>query len=564
MSFPQLDESDRVQISHLSQATATLVERKDDLEAKLRQLEQEIGRNQAQLAALHNKASFACNLPTEILCHILKAAHSAVYRSRAQPLSMIIPPEVACSLVCTGWRTAILSMPQLWSTFHCINPSLTILESENERLQVYLDRSKDHDLEFVFRFKQLGGTHQHTLLQRLLNATLPHVARWKKLSLASDGEDGVAIGFHQPLRTLHAPRLEYLDVRTRKYHDFHNLGWDSEPDWNPKLFHRQNPPSLRYLRLDISAALARYRPRFGNFVHVSLEAGPVLSMLGRGSATLTFLCFIEILRQPTIETISLWGDMFASIDLDLMEDLEAPRLKHFRIGNCWQISPLEFLLGRVKAPRLETITIQNVWFPFSGGLPQLRIGDTNDYIFPAFRELHLTDGMMRLRSGELLQETERHPLHYLARRTRNARRLTLAMRSIRDHKNILMALHMKNGVVWKGPGDDRMANDAPFDLALCPDAEEVTLVALPSMTDNTYLNSLGSFWPRVKKVIVPESYYVPPEWTSSGVQLERIGRTSPLGINSWPPGYSEATWRNDVDARDDDPFFLQEKEAASL
>jgi hypothetical protein len=466
------------------------------------------------------KATTVEDLPNELLQSILKLAHDGVYAmadrcgNGAHPL----PVEVAASLVCKRWRDAALNYRELWSVYQCIRPLPQRIQYEQARLQEYLKRSGDSDLELCFRFE--GLNHESSILSAMLASTLEHASRWRRLVLTSDGDEDTLISFHQPLKKLSVPKLQYLDVRTARFHDYHNLGWDTKPNWNPRLFFAEVCPSFEFLRLDVSAALARYRPRFENLVHFCFEPGP---SIGVEDPIIIPNCFINIIELPSIETISLWGSLYGSFHPNDFPALEAKRLRHFRVGGTtsWGISTLIFLMHQVTAPVLESITIQSCDFSglrFQGFHPRERT--LPEYSFPSFQSLYLIDVIVR---GPNDSTSFFSPLlGQLATRTRRAKSLTLSFSE--DYS-------LSAGLKASG-------------FQLCPETEDLVWNS-PLWGAASEINDLKDYWPKLARIHFPPHF--PIAFDAGEIEVHELKM---VGQESWPPGYEWAS-----SDREDDPFF---------
>ncbi|KAF5324431.1 hypothetical protein D9611_004057 [Ephemerocybe angulata] len=479
-------------------------------------------------------------IPNELLCTIFAMAHALSYSDGH--LCPRIPTEVAMSVVCKNWRSIALSSPSLWSVYRCIKPSSKALQSELERLETYLKRSDETDIELSFNFIGLHGFTDSQIVSQLLHSTLPHIARWICFVAISDGQDQALVPFHHPLKSLRAPKLRHVDIRTGAWHDYRRLGWDTEPHWNPKMFHGELC-AIEYLRLDTCAIMARFRPRLETLVHFMMEEGPGSHMHALGICLL-FSNFVQVLSAPNIETISIWGtnyEWWPSQPLPATT-IQANRLKHFRYGNNVTMSPLMFFLNRVSAPLLESITIQKISLSNQASEMDHPEDDYIDYAFPSFRSLYLIDVDVACLAvavppgidwlTEIILET---PIPRLAQTTRLATHLTIATRATScGNTDIPLFIDLLPG--------RRMGHfaESPSLPSMWPQAQDLAL-HFPSSVFAANNLSWKDTWSKVDRLyLAPPTSNNPwpdPEDLSAGGRNIAVKGLQALGHTQWPPGW---------------------------
>jgi hypothetical protein len=348
--------------------------------------------------------------------------------------------------------------------------------------------------------------------------------------MASDGSLGpLQQNLWSLLRTKAAPKLEYLDIRTSNYHTrFDQLpNWDPI-DWNNQMFSEPFPP-LQYLRLDQSALLTGFQPRLDNLVHLILESGPDTD---DEVPPLSFTSFIDIMRLPSLETVSVWGYVVEENAPMPAGQVEVKQLKHFRFGMSHDISPLVLLGYRVIAPKLETLTIQGNWFGIISP-PSVAEIELSDHSFPSLRSFHLLDvAMSNTNEPDFV-------FRRLLERTRQAKNLTLFYNTRHEWA------HLLDFICQRDPDDSTQ-----YLFRICPEAEVITWSA-PSHFPFPYELFRSDSWPQLSRLLLPpcrDQYQWPaPELLPARVKLEEAEH---IGITSWPPGYRWAS----SDSKDD-PFF---------
>ncbi|RXW13774.1 hypothetical protein EST38_g12082 [Candolleomyces aberdarensis] len=506
-----------------------LAGKEQTLQAEIGRLELELIEVRLQLAKLHNKTTPPFVAPPEVLAMIFKSAHASAYEDgHTCPR---IPVEVAVSGVCENWRRIALSISSLWTVFRCLQPRQKNLLLEHERLLTYLERSGGRAMELSFEFRGMQlPTSADNQVNQILHTALGQSFRWRRFVMVSDGSLGsLEQNLWFPLHTQSVPKLEYLDVRTSSYHKrFGELPNWGPTDWNNQMFSGRCPP-LQCLRLDQSALLAGFQPRLENLVHLVFEPGPETD---DEIPPLSFTSFIDIMRLPSLETVSLWGWLGEDNALMPAVQVEAMELKHFRFGMSHDMSPLIFLVHRVVAPKLETLTIQCNWFGLMESRPVMDI-ELSDNSFPSLRSLHLFD--VAINNMNEPDPTFRR----LVERTRQAKELTISL------SPPLRSAHLVDFMRRRSPD-----NSTQHLFRICPEAEVITW-RVPSQFPFPYELFRSDSWPQLSRLLLPPrsaQYNWPaPELLPARTTLEEAKH---IGIDSWPPGYKWAT-----SDRKDDPFL---------
>ncbi|KIK01311.1 hypothetical protein K443DRAFT_39969, partial [Laccaria amethystina LaAM-08-1] len=302
---------------------------------KLRKLDHTIIKAQAEYGALYNETAPVLNIPIEILCQIFEAAQDAsrIHRVSRHPLV-----EVVISHVCRGWRSIALSFPPLWSTFRHDSTCDQAGRQSGNRLDEYLERSNSHLLDLYFHFGY--STKSQGLFKSMLESTLPHVARWRRFYLVSNGCDS-KLDFRDRLCRLKAPNLEYLSI--------------SPTTLYPGTFLRDTS-KLCYLRMDTPCP-SHYFRLLSNITVLRIERhfGSGRSRLGSWND------FLEILALPSLTSLSIFGQHFGEPTSQHSSSIIMKNLKHLRYGD------ENILFGHffpfLSAP-LETLVLCDLNSPF--------------------------------------------------------------------------------------------------------------------------------------------------------------------------------------------------------
>ncbi|KAF5311460.1 hypothetical protein D9611_011622 [Ephemerocybe angulata] len=449
------------------------------------------------------------SMPNEIVGSILEEAHSQYYRSlppRASwsPSSSSYRIEDVSSQVCSLWRGLAQHLPRLWSKFYLSRTNTGYIpKGEYDRLNLYLMRSVDEDLDIVF--DSSGLNEKEPVLMLMLDLIPPHLHRLRRFVLHSDATNFV-LPFYESLTGVSAPRLEHFDVSTGKYHNYIEEGFDSEPHWDPRIL-MEGPLSIKYLRLDSSGG-AKFRPPFDNLVHFSLHPG-----VARLELLLLWVCLEQVFSLPFIETISIWGPVIARPETGhSLHHIEAKRLKHFRVGGCGEQVVFSYLISYVSAPLLESITLTAVsGFAYNVLAPPFPSPGSP---FPSLKSLYLVDVLLdscRLSWGDF---------RYLAMKTASITHLSISesTATMPRHRRRDIVHFLESGFAeapW--PNVERV----DFNLTKAVDYPTSELLALFS----------SSVWDRLSCVRFP-SHSLPTN-TPSGLAIEPLTEVLP----DWPPNY---------------------------
>ena len=140
--------------------------------------------------------------PVDILCTIFRHCFAFPALASGEPcVKLELDSDLATIIrVCQKWRKLALNAPHLWT---CIK--LNDLASVG-RAEVYVQRSRALPLDVVF----LADTDKNAD-DIIKNFVVPHVGRLRYLAIVATVESLVKLpDLLEPLKTLSAPRLEYL------------------------------------------------------------------------------------------------------------------------------------------------------------------------------------------------------------------------------------------------------------------------------------------------------------------------------------------------------------------
>ncbi|KAF9035391.1 hypothetical protein BDZ89DRAFT_1062167 [Hymenopellis radicata] len=211
-NFPPTDE----EISHVRQTILPTVS--DDIssiESKLASLREVITSMEEERERLKNVQRRYSNLislhralPLEILEEIFLCTHSSRhFTSNAFDASGSI---WKLSHVCQKWRNIALSLRSFWSTLNICFPKAAQHETDVERLETVIQRSRERLLDVSLRqdipSRRSPGPNP-SVLKRMLDIVLAESYRWQKLEL-SDSARGLNV-LYAPLHN-RLPRLESL------------------------------------------------------------------------------------------------------------------------------------------------------------------------------------------------------------------------------------------------------------------------------------------------------------------------------------------------------------------
>ncbi|KAF5311431.1 hypothetical protein D9611_011615 [Ephemerocybe angulata] len=448
------------------------------------------------------------SMPNEIVGSILEEAHNQYYRSlppRASwsPSSSSYRIEDVSSQVCSLWRGLAQHLPMLWSKFYLSRTNTgSIPKGEYDRLNLYLMRSVDEDLDIVF--DSSGLNEKEPVLMVMLDLIPPHLRRLRRFVLHSD-ETNFVLPFYKSLTGVSAPRLEHFDVSTGKDPNiiggFHRLprGWD------PRIL-TEGPLSIKYLRLDSSSG-AEFRPPLDHLVHFSLHRTVACREI-----FLSWVCLEQVFSLPFIETISLWGPvadrLFPSPPLRC---IEAKRLKHLRIGDCMELPLFSYLFNCVSAPLLESITLAATPdFAYNVLAPPSPDSESH---FLSLKSLYLVDVVVEDRDNWDVY------FRHLALKTASITHLSISSTSTTPRDRRMDIVHFLESSFAEAPWPN--VERADFNLTKAVD--------YPTSEELAWSSSRG--WGKLSCVRFP-SHSLPTN-TPSGLAIEPLTQVLP----DWPPNY---------------------------
>ena len=307
---------------------------KNQLLDALSQVHQQQCEARAEYAYLSNPSAKILALPNETMAEIFSHLKGG-WRNG-------LPALVHATHVMQKWRTLALSIPTLWSTIELRPADFTLRHTDI--VKEYLKRSGTSLLNI---FVSMGpGQDPHLAL----NMLLPHIGRWKRLTIESEDEPALH-AFTKALHNLAAPCLEYLQI---------DLEIDDEQDqdlWNgDNRMLGAGVPVLSYLELR-GVNMQYYLP--------PLQGVKSLHMADWYSATLlTYAQFREILFASTSLThLELEGMVNCSPEDDLSL-IEMPSLVSLTILPPDYVNPLEYMhniFTAISAPALRTLCLRKVY-----------------------------------------------------------------------------------------------------------------------------------------------------------------------------------------------------------
>ena len=246
----------------------------------------------------------------------------------------------------------------LWSTFRHDASELPE-RIPVDRLVAYLERSGSRLLDLHFAFAEsVLGEGSLALFNSMLESTIPHVARWRRFSLFSDGDVPI-LAFCDRLQHLNAPNLEYFTMCPNTVYMSEEL---EEPEilafdeHSPSVF-SGGAPKLFYLRLDPTCP-SKYLPPFSNVTVLRLEDDSLdLDVWNFG----IYSTFLEVLALPSLTSLSIVGRQFSEPDSPHSSKITMNNLKHLRYGADDHL--IRHFLPFLFAPLLETLILSNTELP---------------------------------------------------------------------------------------------------------------------------------------------------------------------------------------------------------
>ncbi|KDR82053.1 hypothetical protein GALMADRAFT_135430 [Galerina marginata CBS 339.88] len=366
MSKLRQDPSDEAELAKLLQKKRTIQIERDALELRIEELDRDMIEVQAKYGAIYNKRTSVLKLPTEVTCMIFSCAAGYPMEGDSENGSHLLL-EVTVSHVCRQWRSICLAFPQLWASFSYDGPEASHVPLD--RLDAYLERSSSQPLELWLDFREDNGSQFLGDSLALLEKTLSHINRWKRVTVLSDLYTPLR-DFLSELDSVSAPNLEHFACCCGIPDDVH------EPivGLQASIF-TIGAPNLTSVMLDCSSH--KSLPPLSNVTTLRLEA--VDGALTPFSSS----AFIDILTLPCLINLSLYGEVFelpdnaATFGLITMNNLT-----HFRYSDT---EGLALFLPYFRAPLLETLILQNDWFPEEFG------ASAELYVFPSLRSVSLIE-----------------------------------------------------------------------------------------------------------------------------------------------------------------------------
>ncbi|KAF6761038.1 hypothetical protein DFP72DRAFT_30638 [Ephemerocybe angulata] len=324
-------------------------------------------------------------LPNEILSTLF---HELQRATRATGKPMVPHAEIILSHVCSHWRAVVLSLPSMWCVFHrdgrlIFNDRAFKLDKQTEaRLAAYLDRSGEHPFDF---WVKLEPTRKHfrcddqLTVTPLLSVIRPHLHRFRVFHLLL-GVQLLPEEFRKMLAMASVPLLEICAICPDLIQAHVRYSTGTEFD----IF-QGGAPSLKYLRLD-ETSLFVLRPPLQTVVHLRIER-----RLEEGVFWIPNGVLAEIFALPNLQTLSLFGDIFAfqaggENDSDVPNrPIHAQNLRHIRSTGTYITL---YLYSHVLAPSLESITLSGLEAGNSKEISASSI--PNHAVFPSLRVVAIT------------------------------------------------------------------------------------------------------------------------------------------------------------------------------
>ncbi|KDR69803.1 hypothetical protein GALMADRAFT_255616 [Galerina marginata CBS 339.88] len=368
MSNNRLDSSKEAKLSELNQRKLKRKAELKVLTCSIEEINQELIQIEAEHAAIQNTRVALLALPTEVTCLIFQFALGYHVPRHSEPFF-----EITASHVCSQWRTISLAYPRLWRRVCYVGPKIFLRDLD--RLDAYLQRSVPQGLELWLDFRKTHIDDEEALLEK----TLEHVERWKFFSVFAAEEDSLAHLLHE-IEHVCAPNLEHFAFSCEV------LGfprsYDLVKNLDPTIF-TNGAPKLQSVILDCSSVACL--PSLSNITTLRLEiphAGTVFAF--------PWSTFQHILALPWLENLSLFGHIFYSPEPSSTGQITMTKLKHLRS----EYGGMPQLLPRLRAPLLQTITIQNHNFLDCAG------ASSEPYVFPSLKSVTLINITVDTSSGE--------------------------------------------------------------------------------------------------------------------------------------------------------------------
>ncbi|EIN06962.1 hypothetical protein PUNSTDRAFT_126880 [Punctularia strigosozonata HHB-11173 SS5] len=288
-------------------------------------------------------------LPSELILMIFDRGLMAD-RLRGARRRIRIPFPVLVSHVCMHWRALALGSPWLWTDIH-----LTLYHG-TKFWRLYLQRSYPAALSVDLVCGPARGKHDGAMLELALHLILPHIMRWKRLTVFSD-RDQVIRTLADSLKDQSAPALETLEF----LHS--DVSWWGEA--TPIQFFCGDTPSLSTIRLrNITWDWRKTSP-------INLTTLDIAIPRSYAFMAFSWTDFEEIVHNsPRLVHLALSG---APIALPSQEVVTAPvvietlRSLMIKLADTGTYSTR--LCALMSMPRLEELTIEGGMQGFMRALP---------------------------------------------------------------------------------------------------------------------------------------------------------------------------------------------------
>jgi len=405
------DSGDEDALSRLLSQRMTYEAERAALSARIRETDKNIAIIQAEYGAIYNKSSKLLRLPPEVTCMIFDHASGYPMEEEGEGeefKAVHLLPEVVISHVCRHWREISLSYPRLWTSFSYDGP--TSIRIPLERFDAYLKRSGTLDLELWIEF----GYHSQGLEDdssakhlALLEMAIDEAHRWKRTTLILNSESAMLGTIMPKLQKVSVPRLEHFalcaeeeDLKEPSY-----LRNSTVVNKVETTIFEGGASNLKSLRVD-GKTYVTCTPPLSNLTALRIE-----SIINNPDSILSWTAFLSILELPSLQDLSLIGDIFEPPTPEAMKIIDMNNLKSLRYSDNDTVS---LILPCIRAPLLESLTLQSVWLPEElGAMP---MHPSEPYFFPSLHSLDLID----------VTPSTLHGAWYLVRMTRRAKDILLS------------------------------------------------------------------------------------------------------------------------------------------
>ena len=186
-------------ISWIETEVEDLKRKEDNLLAEVELVRASIQDRLAHIARLNDLHATIGVLPNKLLVIIFKSGPSDVIEHQRYVKSI--------SLVSRYWRNLSLAIPSLWS-FLYITPLIFKRSNQLEILGMFIERSCSHPLSIIIHGDLYSKPVNLSALSTQINLIIPHVSRWRTLSIHAGFWEEIPDMFAE----LHVPLLESFEV----------------------------------------------------------------------------------------------------------------------------------------------------------------------------------------------------------------------------------------------------------------------------------------------------------------------------------------------------------------